>query len=95
MGKPLPFATDGVDFNSSGAIKGIDRPLYWMTRGSGSMLSGDKRWRIAQEWIFRELKNFQLWKIDARSSTDETLWKVLHFRQIENMQNQFVRRLVR
>lgn len=91
LGKPLPFATDGVDFNSLAAIKKIiDRPLYWMTRGSSSTLSADKGWRIAQEWTFRELKSFQLWKIDERSSTDETLRKVLYFRQIENMQNQFV-----
>ncbi|HRF87947.1 MAG TPA: sulfatase-like hydrolase/transferase [Pseudomonadales bacterium] len=91
LGKPLPFTTDGVDFNAFENIKKIiDRPLYWMTRSSSSVLSADKHWRTTQEWTFRLLEKFQLWRIDAKSSQDETAQKILHFREIGKMQHQFV-----
>ncbi len=90
LGKPLPFATDGVDFNALNSVKKIiDRPLYWMSRGSSSMLSADKQWRIADEWVFRQIQSEEWWRIDDNVTKNETAWRWLSFRKISQMKRQF------
>jgi len=91
LGRPLPFPTDGVDINSFDSVKKInDRPLYWMSRNTSSILSADKQWRTAQKWTFRELQTLNLWRIEDQASQDETSVRFLHFMQIKKMQSQFL-----
>lgn len=91
LGRPLPFATDGVDFNAVNSIKQIiDRPLFWMSRGSSSILSADKQWGIAEGWTFRLMQSEEWWKIGDRSTQNETERRWLSFRKIAQMKQQFV-----
>ena len=91
LGKPLPFATDGVDFNSFDAVKTIiDRPLFWVTRNDGSILSADKQWRATRKWMFREMQSFYLWHIEDQYSVDKTNLRFLYFLQLDKMKNQFL-----
>ncbi|MEZ5539298.1 MAG: sulfatase-like hydrolase/transferase [Pseudomonadales bacterium] len=91
LGRPLPFATDGVDFKAVNSIKQIiDRPLFWMSRGSSSILSADKQWGIAEGWTFRLMQSEEWWKIGDRSTQNETERRWLSFRKIAQMKQQFV-----
>ncbi len=91
IGSSLPFDTDGIDFNSVASIKTMsDRSLYWMSRGSSSVLSGDKLWRVVEEWVFREKKAFQLSHINAENVDDKSSWRYGYFRLVSGMQHDFL-----
>ncbi|MCC7516698.1 MAG: sulfatase-like hydrolase/transferase [Pseudomonadales bacterium] len=91
LGVPLPFVTDGVDFNALTSIKIInDRPMYWMSRGSASVLSADHRWRMTEEWTFRTLQRFLWWRVDAQSATDFSAWRYGYFLRVQKMRQQWL-----
>lgn len=91
IGAPLPFKTDGVDFNNLANSKLInERPLYWMSRGSSSMLSADKLWRAVDEWMFREKQSFQLLRINADAVSDKSNWRYWYFAIVSGMQQGFL-----
>jgi arylsulfatase A-like enzyme len=90
VGKPLLFSVDGVDWNNLDNVRKIsDRPLYWMSRGSSSVLSTDKLWRSIEEWVFREKKSFQLLRIGASTADDNSPWRFWYFRLVSSMQEGF------
>lgn len=90
IGAPLPFKTDGLDFNDIRSLITIrERPLYWMSRGSSSMLSGDKLWRIIEEWVFREEQSFQFLRINADNVSGESFWRFRYFWRLLSMQKDF------
>lgn len=90
LGKSLPFVTDGIDFNDLDSITHINqREFFWMSRGSASVLSVDKTWRIVEEWVFREKQSFRLLHIDDNSVEDRTAWRYWYFRLVARLQKDF------
>lgn len=91
IGAPLSFDTDGVDFNNLTSVKIInERPLYWMSRGSASILSADKLWRTVEEWVFRERQAFNLWRIHADHVNNKSSWRYWYYSMVSGMQKDFV-----
>lgn len=91
IGAPLPFRTDGIDFNNLLNAKALnERALYWMSRGSSSMLSADKFWRMTEEWVFREKKTFQLLHVGSDTADDKSSWRYVYFRLVSSMQKDFL-----
>ncbi|HQQ74562.1 MAG TPA: sulfatase-like hydrolase/transferase [Pseudomonadales bacterium] len=91
IGKPLPFVTDGVDFFNLDNIPVVNRrAMYWMSRGSSSVLSSDKLWRTVDEWMFRKPSSFTLLHIDNDAVDDRTVWRYGYFRLIAAMQKNFL-----
>ena len=91
IGAPLPFKTDGIDFNNLANSKVInERPLYWMSRGSSSMLSSDKLWRVVDEWMFREKQSFQLLRINSDTVADKSNWRYWYFSLVSGVQQDFL-----
>lgn len=91
IGKPLPFVTDGVDFLNLDNIPVVNRrAMYWMSRGSSSVLSPDKLWRTVDEWMFRKPSSFTLLHIDNDAVEDRTVWRYGYFRLIAAMQKSFL-----
>jgi arylsulfatase A-like enzyme len=90
IGKPLPFRTDGVDINSLDSFAALrQRELFWLSRGSGSVLSADKRWRLVQEWVFREPQAMRLSRIDGGTEQDRSAERYWRFGLVADLQQQF------
>ncbi len=90
IGAPLPFKTDGVDFDSLVAIAPMnERSFYWLSRGSYSVLSADKSWRLEESWVFREWQSVQWLQIAVDHVRDLTAWRVFYLRNIATLRESF------
>jgi hypothetical protein len=91
LGQPLPFKTDGVDFNAFSEIKAINkRPLFWMSRSDASVVSSDKQWRFTESWVFREIQASHLWRIGNHSAEDKSTRRHWYWSVINPMKQQFI-----
>lgn len=68
IGAPLPFPVDGLNLQGFGQWVALrDRPLYWLSQGSYSMVSADKQWRLTEIWQFRDWQGMQLARIQPQA----------------------------
>lgn len=90
IGHPLPFRTDGMDFNRlDNLVTFNQRPFFWMTRGGGSMLSPDRLWRLVETWTFREKNGLEWLRIGDGDVTENVVQRFLQAPLVARMQRDF------
>jgi arylsulfatase A-like enzyme len=87
IGAPLPFSTDGLDFNElANFVKIKTRQLFWLSRERYSVLSIDKFWRLTQGWTFRELNQLQLLEINSGQVIDKSERQWIYWKKVNALQ---------